>query len=97
MGQEIEVVKKKTSALSVRRKAELFDEFLLVLTAFIPIDEAVQCLKGYNNSLGNSDYAAVLDPFFDLMTGEEMDEVLKRMLPILIEQDLGAKKVSIKW
>lgn len=85
--------------MSNKRKARLFDEFVFKLASYSSAYRVIQCLEGslHNYDVFNSDYEQVWNDFLEPLTKKEVDEILMKILPKAIEQDLGAKKVSIKW
>jgi hypothetical protein len=93
------IVDTRVSKLSNERKAELFDRFVLGIVPFLWATRAVEYLLGHCNikDLVAGDDEGVLGIFFGPMTDEEASEVLKKILPKLIENELGAKRVVIKW
>jgi len=99
MNNQTAVTEKKASKMSNKRKAKLFDEFMLKLAQFASAYAVIQCLEGSleRDEVFNSDFEEVLNPLLDLLTEKETDEVLMRILPKTMENDLVAKKVTIKW
>lgn len=98
MDQEV-VIEKKAEKMSTRRKAKLFDEFVSKLAPFAQSDRVIQGIGGRieNEEIFNSDYEVVFNEFLGLLTNEEICEILMKILPTCLEQDLGAEKVTIKW
>lgn len=85
--------------MSAERKAELFDKFVLKLASYASADDLVKYLMGIlsEDEIFNSDYEAVFNDFLEPFVGDEICEILKVIIQKVMEEDLGAKKVSIEW
>ena len=95
----VTAVMPKTKKMSAKRKSELFDKFVIRLSSFVNLRAVISHFDGDANDVGliHSDFEEALTPFFELLTEEETTEVLRILLPKLMEEDLRVEKVTIKW
>ncbi|HEU4677590.1 MAG TPA: hypothetical protein VFS75_02650, partial [Candidatus Paceibacterota bacterium] len=81
------------------RKAELFDLFFLEMAKLIRVGAAIDALDGVipTNDLIHPDYREALNPFLEALTDDELNEMLKNIMPAIVQLEVGAKKVIIEW
>lgn len=89
---------KRRLKMSNKRKAEVFDQFVIETSKFITATTVLDCFDGNigNDELVISDYREALNPFFELLTDEEITEILQKIFPKLMMQEFGAK-VTVRW
>jgi len=99
MSEDTGVSVGKKKKMSMKRKAEVFDSFVQILSGFLFTEEVLAYLGGRReiDDVRDGDYGEVLHPFFEFLSEEEIDEVLQKLLPKILEEEYGAKKVTIKW
>ncbi len=86
--------------LSTERKAELFDKFVLKLVPHAGANYVVKYLMAMTSIeevFDTSEHEAVINDFLEPFADEEVREILKIILPKILEVDLGARRISIEW
>lgn len=94
-----------TRDITERKRLELFEHFCSTLIEYIDIEKAISYLStGEIEGLFNNDYSPLMDELLNLFeyypgtaSEDAMEKILQRALPKMIETELGARKVTIRW
>ena len=109
MDKERNTGKKETNKTTSKPRAEAqvdtwkikaFDRIMEKLVEFMSLKKVVEFFNDQctHVDLFESDYEECYgDVIFGLLEDEQVEEVVKKHLAKLIEQKLGAKKVTIEW